>query len=125
MLPLVAQAEIRVQVQQVAVLPEEGGTEGVDGGNLRLVDQGGLAAEVAVVGGLRQPVRQLLGDAPPQLGRRRLGEGDHQEAVDVEPLLGHPIQQPLHQHPGLARPRRRRYQQLAAPVVYNFSLFVC
>ena len=124
-LPLVAQTEVRVQVQQVAALPEESGAEGVDRGDLRLIHQGGLAAEMAVVGGHGQPVGQLLGDPPPELRRRRLGEGDHQEAVDVQPLLGHPVQQPLHQHPGLPRPRRRRHQQLPAPIVYDLSLFVC
>ena len=124
-LPLVAQAEVRVQVQQVAALPKQGGAEGVDGGNLRLVDQGGLAAEVAVVGRLSQPVGQLLSNAATKLCRRRLGVCNHQEAVDVQPLPGHPVQQPFHQHTGLARPRRRRYQQLPAPVVYNLSLFFC
>ena len=48
-LPLVAQAEVRVQIQQVPALPKEGCTEGVNGGDLRLIDQGGLPAEVPVI----------------------------------------------------------------------------
>ena len=124
-LPLVAQPEVRVQVQQVAVLLEQRLAEGVDSGYLGPVDQGGLAAEVAVVGVLRQPVGQLLGNAAPQLRRRGLGVCNNQKTVDVQAFGGHPVQQPLHQHPGLARPRRRRHQQLAAPVVYDFSLFLC
>ena len=100
-LSLIAQAEVGVQVQQVASLPQQGGTEGVDGGDLCLIDQSGLSAEMAVVGVLGQTLGQLLGDAPPQLSRCRLGVGDDQKLGDVQPLAGHPVQQPLHQHPGL------------------------
>ena len=101
-LPLVAQAEVRVQIQQVAALTEEGGAEGVDGGDLCLIDQSGLTAEVPVVGRLRQPGGQFLGNAGPQLPRGRLGVGDDQELVQIQPLPGHPVHEPLHQHPGLA-----------------------
>ena len=124
-LPLVAQAEVRVQVQQVAALPQQGGAEGVDGGDLGLVDQGGLPPQVPVVGPLRQPVGQLLGDTGPQLRRRRLGVGDDQELVDVQPLALHPVQQPLHQHPGLARPGGGGNQELSPPVPDDFLLFLC
>ena len=124
-LPLVAQAEVRVQIQQVPALPKEGCTEGVNGGDLRLIDQGGLPAEVPVIGGLRQPGRQLLGDAGPQLPRGRLGVGDDQELVQVQPLPGHPVHEPLHQHPGLARACGGGDQQLPAPVIHDPLLFLC
>ena len=85
----------------MAALPQQGGTEGVDGGDLCLIDQSGLAAQVAVIGILGQTLGQLLGDAPPQLRRGRLGVGDDQKLGDVQPFAGHPVQQPLHQHPSL------------------------
>ena len=85
----------------MAALPQQGGTEGVDGGDLCLIDQGGLTAQVAVIGVLGQTLGQLLGDAAPQLGGCRLGVGDDQKLGDVQPFAGHPIQQPFHQYPGL------------------------
>ena len=124
-LPLVAQAEVRIQVQQVAALPQQLGAKGVDRGDLCLVNQSRLTAQMGVGGVLRQPGGQLLHDAAPQLGGGGLGVGDHQEAVDVQPLPRHPGQEPLHQHPGLARPGRGGHQQSAAPVVYRGLLFGC
>ena len=124
-LPFVTQAKIRVQIQQMPALPEQGGTEGMDGGDLRPIDQGRLAAQVAVVGILCQPVGEFLGDPPPQLRGGGLGKGNDQKPVDIDLLLGHPVQQPLHQHPCFARSGRRRYQQLTAPVVHDFLLFIC
>ncbi len=124
-LPLVAQAEVRVQVQQVAALPQQLGAKGVDRGDLGFVNQSRLTAQMGVGGVLRQPGGQLLHDAAPQLGGGGLGVGDHQEAVDVQPLPRHPGQEPLHQHPGLARPGRGGHQQPAAPVVYRSLLFGC
>ena len=64
-LPLVAQAEVGVQVQQVSALPQQGGAKSMDGGDLGLIDQGGLAAQVAVVGVLGQTLGQFLRDAAP------------------------------------------------------------
>ena len=107
----------------MATLPQQGGTEGVDGGDLCLIDQSGLSAEMAVIGVLGQALGQFLGDAPPQLSRCRLGVGDDQKLGDVQPFAGHPVQQPLHQHPGLTRTGRCRHQQLPAPVVYDLPLF--
>ena len=123
-LPLVAQPEVRVQVQPVALLPQEGGAEGVDGGDLGPVHQGGLPPQVPVPWVLRQAGGELLGDAGAQLGGGGLGVGDDQEAVQVQPLPGHPVQQPLHQHPGLARPGSGGHQQFPAPVVYDLLLFI-
>ena len=124
-LPLVAQAEVRIQLQQVAALPQKLGAEGVDGGDLGLIDQGGLPPQVGVGGALRQPGGQLLHDAAPQLGGGGLGVGNDQEAVDVQPLPLHPGQEPLHQYPGLAGAGGGGHQQPAAPVVYRGLLFTC
>ena len=121
-LPLVAEAEVRLQVQQVAALPQELGAEGVDGGNLGLVDQGGLPPQMAVAGLFRQPGGQLVHDAPAQLGGGGLGVGDDQKAVDVQPLVLHPGQEPLHQHPGLAGTGGSGHQQAAAPVGHHGAL---
>ena len=124
-LPLVAQAEVRIQLQQVAALPQKLGAEGVDGGDLGLIDQGGLPPQVGVGGALRQPGGQLLHDAAPQLGGGGLGVGNDQEAVDVQPLPLHPGQEPLHQYPGLAGAGGGGHQQPAAPVVHRSLLFTC
>ena len=92
-LALVQHPEVRRQpsplaeVQQVDVLPEEGGTEGIDGLDIRLVNQEELPLEMAVTGMFRQALAQLLGDAAPELRRRRPGVGDNEEVVHIGFLL--------------------------------------
>ena len=90
-LPVVHEAEIRVQVQLGAALPQEAGAEGVDGGNLRAVDEGGLPSQVGVVRLLSQSLLDGGQNFAPQLGRCRFGEGDHQELVYVQPFPQHPV----------------------------------
>ena len=124
-LPLVAQPKVRVQPDLVAALPQQSGTEGVHRGDLGLVDQRGLPPQVPVVGPLRQPVGQLLSNPGPQLCRSRPGICNDQEVVDIRSLPGHLVQQPLHQHPGLARAGRSRHQQSAPPVMDCSALFLC
>ena len=94
-LVLVAHPEIIVQIQTVTLLPEETGAEGVDGGNIRLVNQGSLTTQAGVLGMEGKPVGDLGGNAAFELGGCRLGVGDDQEGVDVAALL-HPAQQTLH-----------------------------
>ena len=89
--PVVHEAEIRVQVQLGAALPQEAGTEGVDGGDLGAVDEGGLPSQVGVVRLLSQCLLDGGQNLAPQLGRRRLGEGDHQELVYVQSFPQHPV----------------------------------
>ena len=108
----------------MAALPQQLGAEGVDGGDARLVHQGGLTAQVAVGGPQSQPVGQLLHNTAPQLGSGSLGVGDDQEAVYVGPLL-HPGQQTFYQHPGLTGACRSGYQKAAPPVIYRRLLFFC
>ena len=68
-------------------LPEEGSTEGIDGLDIRLVNQEELPLEMAVTGMFRQALAQLLGDAAPELRRRRPGVGDNEEVVHIGFLL--------------------------------------
>ena len=124
-LPLVAELEIRVQVDGMAALPQKLGAEGVDGGDIRLVDQRGLAAQAAVGGSLCQPGGELLHNARAQLGGGGFGVSDDQKAVDVQSLSRHTGQKPLHQHAGLARPGGGGHQQGSAPVVHHRLLFLC
>ncbi|MPN15519.1 hypothetical protein SDC9_162853 [bioreactor metagenome] len=105
-LPLVAQAKVGGQIQQMPALPQKGGAEGVDGGNARLVDPDGLTAQVGVSGLLGQPCAQSVGDSAAQLGGGGLGIGDDEELIHVAPLPDHAVQQPLHQHPCFARASR-------------------
>ena len=51
----------------MAELPEQGGTKGVDGGDLSPVDQGELAAEVPIVRPLRQALVEALENLTPEL----------------------------------------------------------
>ena len=89
--PIVHEPEVRIQVQLGAALPQEARAEGVDGGDLGAVDEGGLPSQVGVVRLLSQRLLDGGQDFAPQLGRRRLGEGDHQELVYVQPFPQHSV----------------------------------
>ena len=130
--PLVQHAEVRrqaplvSQVQQMDVLSQQGGAEGVYGLDVRLVHQQQLPLEVAVSGVVRHAAAQLLGDALPQLGGGGPGVGDDEEIIQVRPFFPqHAAEQPLHQHPGLAAARGGGDQHTAPPVLYYGPLAVC
>ncbi len=121
---LIADPEVVVQIQPVALLPEEGGTEGINGGDLGLVKKGGLPPQDGISRPGGDPIGQLSPDALPQLGGGGLGVGDDQEAVQVLPLL-HTAQQPLHQHPGLTRAGGGGHQKPAPPLGDGLLLLTC
>ena len=130
-LPLVQHTEVRrqpplpLEVQQVDVLPQQGGAEGVDGLDVRLVDQQQLALEVAVTGPVRHAPGQLLGDALAQLRRCRAGVGDDEEVVHIGLLLPqHAAEQAVHQHAGLAAAGGGGDQQAPPLVLYHSPLAV-
>ena len=89
--PIIHEPEVRIQVQLGAALSQEAGAEGVDGGDLGAVDEGGLPSQVGVVRLLSPRLLDGGQDLAPQLGRRRLGEGDHQELVYVQPFPQHSV----------------------------------
>ena len=105
------------------IFPQQGGAEGVNGLDVRLVDQQELALEVAVPGPVRHAPGQLLGDALAQLRRRRPGVGNNEEVVHIGLFLPqYPAEQPVHQHPGLAAAGGGGNQQAAALVLYDSPL---
>ncbi len=108
----------------MAELPQNIPTEGVNGGNRGLIDQGGLAAKPGVSRVRRQTPGNLPGHTPPKLGGGGPGEGDDQEPVDVQLLPDHPVQKPLHQHPRLAGAGGGGNQKLPAPVAHHSFLFL-
>ena len=123
-LALVTEPEIGVQIQQVPALPEELGAERMDGRDLRLIDQRGLPPQMAVPRALCKAGRQFLHDPSPELGSGGFGIGNDQETVDVQPLLLHPGEQALHQHPGLTGAGSSRDQQSSAAVLHRRTLFL-
>lgn len=120
----VTDPEVVVQIQAVALLPEELGAESVDGGDIRFIEQSGLPAEADILRVKSHTLRQLGGDAAFQLGGGGLGKSDDQEAVDIRSLL-HPAEEPLYQYPGLARAGSGGDQETAAPLLYRYPLFRC
>ena len=107
----------------MAALPQQLGAEGVDSGDLGLVHQGRLAAQVGVSRAPGEPVGQFLHNTGAELGGGGLGVGDDQEAVHVQPIPLHPGQEALHQNAGLAGARRGRDQKRPAAVVHDGLLF--
>ena len=122
---LVTEAEIRVDIQQMAALAEEFYAEGVNGGDVRLIDQGILAAEAAVTRVFRCINGELIHNAGAQFCGGGIRKRYHQEAVNIYALPCHPRQQALHQYSGLARARCRRNQQATASVFYCGFLLTC
>ena len=122
---LVQHPEIRGQAvllhrrQQVDVLPQKPGAEGVHRFDVRLIHPQHLPPQVAVPGALRHPAGQLLGDLAPQLRRGGLGIGDDQEVVHLAALLLHIGKQALHQDLGFAGACGGGHQQASAPVIYG------
>ena len=116
------QAVLLHRGQQVHVLAEQSGAEGVHGFDVRLIHPQHLPPQVAVPGPVRHPAGQLLGDLAPQLRRCGLGIGDDQEVVHLTALLLHIGKQALHQNLRLAGACGGRHQKASAPVIYGCFL---
>ena len=113
-----------VQVQAVTLLPEKLGTKGVDGGDIRLIEQRGLPPKADILRLERHTVCQLCRHTAFQLCGGGLGKGDDQEAVNIRPRL-HPGEEPFHQHTGLSRTGGGGDQEAAAGFLYGSPLFSC
>ena len=116
------QAVLLHRGQQVHVLPQKSGAEGVHGFDVRLIHPQHLPPQVAVPGPVRHPAGQLLGDLAPQLRRCGLGIGDDQEVVHLTALLLHIGKQALHQNLRLAGACGGGHQKASAPVIYGCFL---
>ena len=120
---LVEHAEVRrqrvlpVAGEQMHVLPQHGGTERVHRLDVRLIDTEELAAQVAALRVHGHAARELGGDLPAQLRRRRLRIGDDEEVVHIAALTLHIREQPLDEHLRFAGARRRRDKQAPAAVI--------
>ena len=125
-LPLVQDPEVRGQGvlvllpgQEVGVLPEEGGAEGVHRLDVRLVDPEELAAEVGVGRVLPHAAGELGGDFAPELRGGGPGVGDDEKVVYVPAFLRDIAEEAVHQDPGLARAGGGGDQQAPAPVFHG------
>ncbi|MPM56194.1 hypothetical protein SDC9_102996 [bioreactor metagenome] len=122
---LVAQAEVGREVQKMPALPQKAAAEGVDGGNLRFVHQCGLTAQMAISRLLGKPPGKGGGNAAPEFGRRCPCVGNNQKLVDVPPLPGHPVKEPLNQNSGFTRAGGGGHQKTAPTVGNGLTLFGC
>ena len=91
------------------------------------MDSRELALEMAVVGSYRKALGNFGADFAAQLAGRRLCVGDDQKLINVCRIdrvfdVG---KKPIDQHLRLARSRRRRDKQRAAPVLHNRLLRPC
>ena len=102
----------RVQAQAVEVLPGQPQAEAVERGDGRPSQEGQLPAQPRVLGPFGQGFLQPVPDPFLHLGGGGLGEGDHQQPVDLHrfPRVEEAPDDPLHQHRGLAGTRRRADQ---------------
>ena len=116
------QAVLLHRGQQVHVLAEQSGAEGVHGFDVRLIHPQHLPPQVAVPGPVRHPAGQLLGDLAPQFRCGGLGIGDDQEVVYLTALLLHIGKQALHQNLRLAGACGGGHQKASAPVIYGCFL---
>ena len=88
----------------MAVLPQQLQAERVDGEDVRLVDEQQLPAGMGVPRVVLHLPAQGSADLNAHLLGGGVGKGDHQELIDIRPLLQDAVNQPLHQHRRLARP---------------------
>lgn len=119
---LVADAEVRRKLQLVRIIAQDRRAEGVNRGDLRQIDPAELPLQKAVARVGREAFAELSDQLAAQLRGGRLGEGDHQELVDVAALLRDATQHALDQHAGLSRPGGRRDQNRAAAVRHRARL---
>ena len=113
-------AEIRADIQQLGVFPQDSGAEGMDGADPGLGQQQELPPEMGAWVAA-QPFPQGGEDPPPQLCRGGAGIGDDEETVQV-PALGDAREQTLHQHPRLAAAGPGGDEQGAAPMAHGPGL---
>ena len=126
---LIQHAEIRcqsplsLQFQQMDILPQKSSTEGIDGLDIRLIDQQQLSLEMAVIGIFRNAGRQFLRNAPPQFRGGGTGIGNDQKIVHTGPLRAqNTTEQAVHQHSRLTAARGGGNQKTSALVIHHSLL---
>ena len=129
---LVQHAEVRPQcvaarilAQQMAVLPQQRGAEGVHRLDVRAVNAQHLAAQMLIAGVALHALGERLGDLAAQLARRGARVGNDEEIVEIRALALYVGKEPLDEHLCLARARRRGDEQTALAAVHRRLLFVC
>ncbi len=123
---LVRDAEIGRQAEGSELFAHQLQAEGMDGRDLRPVDEQQLAAQPGIVRPLTQTFGNGVRDLAAHLGRRRARVSYEQQAVDVSRarFIGQAAQHPLNEHRRLARTGRRRHQQRAAVFFDGGPLFI-
>ena len=114
--------EIRPQGAEDRVLPQDRGAEAVDGADGSPIHQGELPPEPETARIPVQSLGQSVLDAAAELRCRRPGIGNEQEPIQIQIVPEDAVQQPLHQHPGLAGTGSRRNEQGGVPVFHRRPL---
>ena len=109
---LVRDAEGGVEPQRLKVLAQQVAAEPVQRRDARPGERHRLLAHRRV---LKRRAAERLADAQAHLARRRVGKRHHEHLLD-RASLAHERHDPLHEHGGLARARRRADDQAVPPV---------
>ena len=123
--PLVCNPERRIQPNLLKMVPQQEQTETVYGGNLGIVQQGSLPLDMLRIRLLLQPGGYAGRNTLPHLRRRSIGEGHHQQTVDIHRpglITYHPYDA-FHQHCCLTAACRRGHQDITSPGIDHFLLF--
>jgi hypothetical protein len=105
-LAVVEDPEARIEAGGERMSLQQAETETVDGRDPGAVERPGEVVAADLV--------QARADAAPELTRRALGVGDHEQRLDVEPALADRLDEALHEHGRLPRPRARGDEDLPA-----------
>ena len=114
----------RVLAEQVAVLAQKRGAEGVHRFDVRAVNAQHLPPQMLVAGVALHALGERLGDLAAQLARRGARVGDDEKIVKIRALALHIGKEPLDEHLRLARARRRGDKEAALPAVHRRLLFI-
>ena len=100
----------------MAIFPKQGGAEGVDGADGRLIALVLLAAEASVGRICRGGLCNGIHNAAAHLARSRAGIGDYKEAVNVLVFkrVGDIAEHSLREDAGLSAARRRAHKKAAS-----------
>ena len=109
--------QLGIEAEFVKMFADQLEAETVQGRNTRRIDQRELFGQPGVVRVRARLFLQLVAHPLPHLGGRRLGERDHQDAIQRHRLrrVAHARQTPLHQCARLACARPGNDQHIAVP----------
>ena len=109
--------------QEIDILAEQGGAEGIHRLNIRLIDAVELAAQMLIVGIFRHAAGKLGGNFATEFRCGGLCVGNDEEVIDAALPIGDVGKEALHQHLRFTRACGGGHEKAAAAIFNSAALF--